>query len=90
MSDTAIDFMIYFANRCDIKKDAELIIQLADSIFIFDHINEDAMILKCSTQYILGKHSSAEETYLKFSKEYKGMYGEEYEQSFLKIVKNID
>ncbi len=90
VSDTIIDLLIYFANQCNIKKEADFIIHLADSIFIFDITNEDAMILKCRAQYILGKHSPAEETYKKFFKEYKGLYGEEYEQSFVNIVKKDD
>jgi two-component SAPR family response regulator len=90
VSDTTIDFMVYFANQCDIKKEADFIIHLADSIFIFDDTNEDAMILKCRAQYILNKHGSAEETYKKFFKEYREMYAKEYEQSFFDIVKNDD
>ncbi len=83
-----IDTLIHFANQCDIKNEADFIIHLADSIFIFDVTNEDAMILKCKALHFEGKHSYAKATYEKFYKEYKEMYGEEYERSFINILKD--
>jgi len=88
VSEITIDTLIYFANLCDIKEEADFIIHLADSIFIFDVTNEDAMILKCKALYIAGKHSHAKATYEKFYKEYIEMYGQEYEESFVNILKN--
>ncbi len=90
VSDTTIDTLIYFATRCDIEKEADFIIHLADSIFIFDVTNEDAMMLKCKAQYFMGKHSHAKATYKKFSQEYKEMYGQEYDQTFVNILKQDD
>lgn len=87
VSNDTIDTLIHFANLCDIKKEADFIIHLADSIFIFDVTNEDAMALKCRAQYIMGKHSHAKATYKKFSEEYLEMYGEKYEQSFIEVIK---
>ncbi len=85
-SDTIIDTLIDFAKSCDIKKEAEFIIHLSDSVFNFDIVNEDAMILKCKAQSCMGKHSHAKVTYEKFFKDYVGMYGQEYKQSFLEII----
>jgi two-component SAPR family response regulator len=90
VSDATIDALTYFANRCDIEKEADFIIHLADSIFIFDVTHEDAMILKCKAQYIMGKHSHAKSTYKKFSQEYVEMYGEEYDRTFVDILKSQD
>ena len=90
VSETIIDTLIYFANLHDIKEDADFIIHLADSIFIFDVTNEDAMILKCKALYLSGKHSHAKATYEKFSKEYIEMYGQEYDVPFVNIHKNDD
>jgi len=87
VSDIIIDTLTYFAQQCDLKKEADFIIHLADSIFIFDVTNEDAMMLKCKSLYILGKHSQAKATYKKFSNEYLEMYGQSYEQSFVDIIK---
>lgn len=86
VSDTIIDTLVEFGQTCDVKEEADFIIHLADSIFNFDMINEDAMFLKCKAQYCMGKHSHAKATYEKFFKEYVAMYGQEYEQSFLDIL----
>lgn len=90
VSDAIIDTLIYFAESCDIKKEADFIIHLADSIFIFDDTNEDAMILKCKAQYYHGKHSHAKATYEKFCEEFSNMYGQEYEKSFVVLLHDID
>lgn len=86
VSDTIVDTLVTYGESCDIKKDAEFIVHLADSVFIFDVVNEDAMKLKCRAEYCMGKHSLAKATYEKFSKEYKIMYNQEYNESFLKIL----
>lgn len=86
ISDTVVDTLVTYGESCDIKEDAEFIVHLADSVFNFDVINEDAMKLKCRAEYCLGKHSLAKATYEKFSKEYKIMYNQEYIESYLKIL----
>ncbi len=86
VSETIIDTLVEFASTCNIKKEADFIIQLADCIFNFDLINEDAMILKCKAEYSMGKHSLAKSTYERFFKEYQIMYNQEYEKSFLEIL----
>ncbi|MFN2396720.1 MAG: hypothetical protein ABR597_13645, partial [Bacteroidales bacterium] len=86
VSDMVIDTLIEYANSCEIQKEAEFIIHSTNSIFNFDAVNEDAMILKCRAEYILGKHSLAKLTYQKFFKEYKIMYGQDYDQPFIKIL----
>ena len=85
-SDTIVDTFVEFGKLCDIRKEPIFIIHLADSIFNFDFINEDAMIMKCKADYFMGKHSLAKSTYEKFCKEYFTMYDQEYERSFLKIL----
>lgn len=87
VSNETIDALIHFAHLCDIETQADFIIHLADNIFIFDSINEEAMVLKCKAHYALGKHSHAKATFKKFSKEYLEMYGEKYEQSLGEILK---
>ncbi len=86
VSETIIDTLVNYAYSCEINKESEFIIQLADSISNFDLVNEDAMILKCRAEYCMGKHSMAKSTYLKFYKEYKLMYGQDYDRTFLDIL----
>lgn len=86
VSDKIVDTLVQYAKICDVKADADFVIHIADCIFNFDVINEDAMILKCKAQYCLGKHSHSKATYEKFFKEYMAMYGQEYDHAFLDIL----
>ena len=88
VSDKIVDTLIAFAEKFDLKTDAEFIVHLADCIFNFDRSNEEAMILKCKAEYFLGKHSLAKLTYEKFIKEYQFLYNEEYKRSFNELIKS--
>jgi two-component SAPR family response regulator len=86
VSDRITDTLVEYGQKADVKTEAEFIIHLADCIFNFDPVNEEAMILKCKAQYCLGKHSHAKATYEKFFKEYLAMYNQEYDTAFSKII----
>jgi DNA-binding SARP family transcriptional activator len=87
VSDKIVDTLVAFAEKCDLKADAEFIVHLADCIFNFDRSNEEAMVLKCKAEYCLGKHSLAKLTYEKFIREYQLLYSEEYKRSFNELIK---
>jgi two-component SAPR family response regulator len=87
VSDKIVEVLIAFADKCDLKTDAEFIIRIADCVFHFDRINEEAMILKCKAECSLGRHSLANLNYEKFTKEYLLLYNEEYKRSFNELVK---
>jgi DNA-binding SARP family transcriptional activator len=86
VSDRIMDTLVEYGQKEDIKTEAEFIIHLADCIFNFDLVNEEAMILKCKAQYCLGKHSHAKATYDKFFKEFVTMYNQEYDKAFTDII----
>ncbi|MCU0458216.1 MAG: hypothetical protein MUE37_03895 [Bacteroidales bacterium] len=88
ISDRIVDTMVAFAEKSKLETDAEFIIQLADCIFNFDKINEEAMVYKCKAEYFLGNHSLAKMTYEKFVKEYKKLYDEEYKIPFTELIKS--
>lgn len=90
VSDRIMDTLVEYGQKADIKAEADFIIHLADCIFNFDLVNEEAMILKCRAQHCLGKHSHAKATYEKFFKEYVAMYNQEYEKAFLDIINSKD
>ncbi|MCX6326769.1 MAG: galactose oxidase [Bacteroidia bacterium] len=85
ISNTIIDILIEFASIQKIEEDPDFILHLADSIFNCDIVNEEAMILKCKSLTLLGKHSLASNTYTKFSKDYKILYDQCYNKSFNEI-----
>lgn len=87
VADIIMDTLVAYGQKADIKPEAEFIIHLADCVFNFDIVNEEAMILKCKAQYCLGKHSLAKATYEKFFKEYVTMYNQEYDKAFTEIIK---
>jgi DNA-binding SARP family transcriptional activator len=86
VADTIMDTLVEYGHKADIKAEAEFIINLADCIFNFDIVNEEAMILKCKAQYCMGKHSHSKATYEKFFKEYSTMYNQEYDKAFTEII----
>jgi two-component SAPR family response regulator len=88
ISDKIVDTLVTFAEKCKLETDAEFIIHLADCIFNFDKINEEAMVLKCKAEYFLGNHSLAKMTYEKFVKEYQKLYNEEFKKSFNELIKS--
>lgn len=86
VSDKIVDTLISYAESLDPKKDASLIIRIVNTIFNFDSVNEEAMILKCRTQRDLGKHSLSKKTYENFCKEYLHLYGEKFDKPFGSII----
>jgi len=86
VSNGIIDTYIEFANSVPIADDPEFLIKLANDIFYFDPVNEEAMIIKCKALSHIGKHSLAKNTFENFSKEYKVIYGEAFDRDFNAIL----
>ena len=86
ISDQMVDTLIKYAESLDLKTESALIIQIGNAIFSFDSVNEEAMILKCQAQSILGKHSLAKKTYENFCREYEILYGEKFKKPFRSII----
>ena len=87
ISDRIVDTLVNFGENFTIEEEPDFMINLADSIFNFDSINEEAMFFKCKAQNLMGKHSNAESTYKKFIKEYEILYGQKYKHSFVDVLK---
>jgi len=86
VSNGIIDTYIQFANSIPIAEDPEFLITLANDIFYFDPVNEEAMIIKCKAQSQLGKHSLAKNTFENFNREYRTIYGEDFGRDFHSII----
>ncbi|MRG43474.1 galactose oxidase [Chitinophaga sp. SYP-B3965] len=83
ISGKVLDVLIYAASTLT---DAELLIEIANAIFNFDQVNEQALQMKCKNLNALGRHSIARNTYEKFAKDYRHMYDEDFPQSFNEIL----
>jgi len=86
VSNNVIDTYMDFAESGGLDGDPEFVITLADYISYFDPVNENAMKMKCKALVSLGKHSLAKNTYESFVKEYRIIYGENFEQDFQQCI----
>lgn len=66
-------------------QDAELLIEIANCIFLFDPVNEEALRVKCRSLGVLGRHSLAKAAFDKFAREYHHMYGEDFQHTFHEV-----
>ena len=64
----------------------EFIIEIANCIFFFDQLNEDALTVKCKSLIRLKRHNLASNTYLRFAKDYKDIYNDDFPRSFQQII----
>jgi two-component SAPR family response regulator len=86
VSSRIIDILHNYIATADLQTDAEFIIRATNSIFSFDQLNEEALIYKCKCLVLLGRHGMAKDAYLKFAKEYKENYGQDFERSFAEMT----
>ncbi|WP_090631140.1 hypothetical protein [Parapedobacter indicus] len=88
ISNEVIDIYLKFAHSVKVSEDPEFLIKVANYIFHFDAVNEEAMTLKCRALAFLGKHSLAKVTFEQFTKEYHRIYGEEFTKGFQSILED--
>jgi two-component SAPR family response regulator len=81
-----VDTTLQHLAIANVQIEAEWINRLTNSIFHFDQLNEDALAYKCRSLIALGRHGMAKDAYLKFAKEYKETYGQDFEKSFSVIT----
>jgi DNA-binding SARP family transcriptional activator len=86
ISNKLIDVLLAYSSRLDMHKNDKTLLDIADSIFNYDAINQEAMILKCSVLNKKGKHSLAKNWYDHFVKDYMNLYGESYPKTFDEVV----
>jgi two-component SAPR family response regulator len=68
-------------------EDPEFLIEVANTMLLYDRLNEDALKYKCRSLIALKRHALANNSYLSFAKEYKEIYGEDFPKSFNEIIK---
>jgi len=86
ISNEIVDTYLRFAATIKIAEDPEFLIKLANYIFYFDPVNEEAMIIKCKALAHLGKHSLAKTTYENFAREYNRIYGEDFQKDMPEVL----
>jgi two-component SAPR family response regulator len=85
-SNNAIDILGSLAMKKEYARNDDLRIQIADSIFLFDSLNEEAVGIKCLILYNAGKKGLAKSAYDNFTKEYHLLLGENYKYSLNQVI----
>jgi two-component SAPR family response regulator len=86
VSNGVIDRCLGYLSHHDITENPEFTIEIANCIFFFDQLNEDALTFKCKSLILLKRHNLASNTYLKFVKDYKDIYSADFDKSFQEII----
>ncbi len=86
-SNETIQTLLNFSGNLKLGNEPRLILKLADIIFRFDYLNEQALYLRCKAYNVLGQHASSKNSYDKFCEEYKTVYGENFNIGFKDIEK---
>lgn len=86
ISNHVIDTLLDYSQKLDVQKDDKMLLEIADAIFYYDSINQEAMVIKCSVLNRKGKYSLAKTWYDHFAKEYKNLYAENYPKTFEEVI----
>jgi hypothetical protein len=86
VSNAVIDRCGHYLRLHGDTENPEFIIEIANCIFYFDQLNEDALTVKCKNLIRLKRHNLASNTYLKFAKDYKDIYNADFPRSFQQII----
>ncbi|MDR6570932.1 kelch repeat-containing protein [Chitinophaga ginsengisegetis] len=86
ISSKALDILLLEMNGLPANASPEIFIDIANAIFIFDPIHEEALRAKCKNLIRQGRPSIAKSVYEKFYKDYRHMYGENFHPNFQDII----
>lgn len=86
VSNSITDRFLRFATIADIREDPAYLVRMADYLYAFDPVNEDVMRLKCKALVTLGKHSLARAAFENFVRDYRKLYGEDYQPDFQQTI----
>ncbi len=81
-----INTYMRFAENVNIADDPEFMVELANNIFYFDSVHEEAMIIKCKALAYMGNHSLATQTFENFCNEYHQIYGEKFDKDYKSVL----
>ncbi len=81
-----IDGLSSLFNDVTVQHNISLRYHLAESILLYDPLNEEAFNMKCSVLYHLGKKGMAKSLYDSFCREYKQVLGIDYSVLFIDCI----
>ncbi len=91
-SNLTIDILTRLSQSNYYKLTDDLKLKIADTLFLHDYINEEALYLKCLIYFNSGKKGIAKSVYDNFSKEYFNLLGTKYKYSLTDVIerKNLE
>lgn len=89
-SNMILDTLFDFSELPEVRENLNLSNYVAECILKFDSLNEEAIALKCSTLYKLGKKGLAKSAYESFAREYPNLLGTAYPVSFNDIINRVN
>lgn len=89
VSNEAVSAFLKSAASFQMEDDPHFQIKLANAIFHFDSVNEEAMSFKCRALIHLGKHSLANDVFEKFVRNYHQLYGDSYDKSYNEVLQSL-
>lgn len=85
VSDAVITILTNYLAHLSPKENPGIIESICNSLFIFDPLNEVALVYKCQYYNLANKPYLSKKLYNSFCREYKQTYGEEFTKSFSDI-----
>lgn len=85
-SNMTIDILTELSQSNYYKLTDDLKLKIADTLFLHDYINEEALYLKCSILFNSGKKGIAKSIYDNFCKEYYNLLGSKYKYSLTDVI----
>jgi len=87
--DEIIQILIEVSATINVNKETLLCHKLADTLFIYDPVSEEALRLKVQTHHLSGNHSGAKSSYKAFCKRFEAMYGEKYSVTYESVLQTF-
>jgi DNA-binding SARP family transcriptional activator len=86
ISNKIIDVLLAYSQKLDFNQHDKTLIEIADTIFYHDSVNQEALVIKCSVLNRRGRYSLAKTWYDHFAKEYKHLYSQNYPRTFDQVI----
>ncbi|MDQ0108830.1 two-component SAPR family response regulator [Chitinophaga terrae (ex Kim and Jung 2007)] len=86
VSSQVLDILLREIGQLPGNASPDTFIEIANAIFVFDPIHEDALRWKCRNLIQLNRLTLAKSVYEKFCKDYRHIYGESFNTSFQEII----
>ena len=81
-----IDLLIDITKQDELALSPFELVNLADTLLIYDILNDEALRLKCQALVKMGKNGLARTAYNSFVKQYSVLFGSNYNYSFNQII----